>query len=242
MSEIAIMTLSKKYPLLICVLLLVTFLNATPSQQFTYSPHKSDTIPGEDTNSLKIFEKVDIEAAFEGGEQGWRTFLEQNLNANTPVDKGAPAGSYTVWVQFIVDKEGKISDIKALTRNGYGMENEVMRIIRKSPLWSPAEQNGRKVKAYRKQPVTFVVQEEKKKEETGIKIKLFISFTNRYSSVSAVDSYITVNLTMRKFTALLTLPLFFYLSLDAQLPANLKYKDLIFEDVIIAKKYFLCHQ
>jgi protein TonB len=112
----------------------------------------------EDEN--KVFEKVEIEATFPGGEGAWRKFLERNLNANTPVDNGAPEGQYTVWVQFIVDKEGVISDVKPLTSHGYGMEAEAAKIIKKGPKWTPAQQNGRQVKAYRKQPITFVVQAE----------------------------------------------------------------------------------
>jgi len=108
----------------------------------------------------KVFEKVEIEAMFPGGESAWRKYLERNLNANTPVDNGAPEGSYTVWVQFIVDKEGNISDVKPLTSHGYGMEDEAAKIIKKGPKWTPAQQNGRQVKAYRKQPITFVVQAE----------------------------------------------------------------------------------
>jgi len=105
----------------------------------------------------RIFEKVDIEARFPGGDREWRKYLEKKLNANVPVDHGAPAGTYTVFIQFIVDKEGNISNVKALTNHGYGMEEEVIKIISKGPQWVPASQNGRTVKAYRKQPVTFVV-------------------------------------------------------------------------------------
>jgi protein TonB len=109
----------------------------------------------EDEN--KIFEKVEIEASFKGGEGAWRKYLERNLNANTPVDNGAPEGTYTVWVQFIVDREGAISDVKALSNHGYGMEEEAVKVIRKGPAWVAAIQNGRPVKAYRKQPITFIV-------------------------------------------------------------------------------------
>lgn len=109
----------------------------------------------EDEN--KVFEKVEVEASFPGGEREWRKYLERNLDANTPVDNGAPEGSYTVVVQFIVDKEGNISDVRALTNHGYGMEAEATKIIKKGPKWVAAIQNGRQVKAYRKQPITFVV-------------------------------------------------------------------------------------
>ena len=109
----------------------------------------------EDEN--QVFTKVEVEASFKGGEKEWKRFLERNLEANVPVDNGAPEGTYTVIVQFIVDKEGKISDVRALTSHGHGMEEEAVRVIKKGPDWIPAIQNGRNVKAYRKQPITFVV-------------------------------------------------------------------------------------
>jgi hypothetical protein len=112
-----------------------------------------------DTSILKIFEKVDIEAAFPGGEMAWRKFLEKNLKADVPVKHGAPAGAYTVWIQFVVDTKGNVSDLKPLTNWGYGMEAEIVRVIKKSPNWVPAMQNSRAVKAYRKQPVTFKIEE-----------------------------------------------------------------------------------
>ena len=112
----------------------------------------------EDEN--KIFEKVEIEASFKGGESAWRKYLERNLNPSTPVDNGAPEGLYTVYVQFVVSKDGSISDVKALTNHGYGMEAESVRVIKKGPSWTPAIQNGRSVNAYRKQPITFQVQSE----------------------------------------------------------------------------------
>lgn len=109
----------------------------------------------EDEN--KVFEKVEVEASFQGGERAWRQYLERNLDPNVPVENGANEGTYTVTVQFIVDKEGKISDVRALSNHGHGMEEEAMRVIKRGPNWIPAVQNGRQVKAYRKQPITFVV-------------------------------------------------------------------------------------
>lgn len=112
----------------------------------------------EDEN--QIFEKVEIEASFKGGEGAWRKYLERNLNPNAPVDNGAPEGTYTVYVQFVVSKDGSISDVRALTNHGYGMEQEAIKVIKKGPAWVPAVQNGRSVNAYRKQPITFQVTSE----------------------------------------------------------------------------------
>jgi protein TonB len=109
----------------------------------------------EDEN--KIFDKVEIEASFPGGDSKWRRYLETNCNGQVASDEGALEGTYTTVIQFVVDKEGNISDVRALTNHGYGMEQEAMRVIKKGPKWTPAIQNGRQVKAYRKQPITFQV-------------------------------------------------------------------------------------
>ena len=140
----------------------------------------------QDTLSVKdgIFEKVEKEAEYPGGEQAWRKFLEQNLNPNVPVNNGAPVGKYTVYVQFVVFQDGTIGDIKPLTTLGYGMEGEVVRLLRKkSGGWEPATQGGRLVKAYRKQPVTFMVTQE----------DLHIVTTTPYVLYADVDNEIMVD-------------------------------------------------
>ena len=108
----------------------------------------------------KIFTKVENEAQFPGGQAAWVRYLQKNLNANTPVDNGAPSGTFQVIVKFIVSKDGSISDVQAESKHGYGMEAEAVKIIKRGPKWSPALQNGRNVNAYRRQPITFVVEEQ----------------------------------------------------------------------------------
>lgn len=116
-------------------------------------------VPKASDDENKVFTKVEVEAGFPGGEGGWRRYLTNNLNANTPVENGAPEGTYTVIVRFIVSKDGSISDVQAETSHGYGMEEEAVKIIKRGPKWTPAIQNGRNVNAYRRQPITFLVQE-----------------------------------------------------------------------------------
>lgn len=141
------------------------FLSLAGNSQTVPEPPPPPPVAIEQSADSVIFEKVETEASFPGGETAWRSYLEKNLNPSVPVNKGVKAGTYTVWIQFVVDKNGNVSDIKALSNHGYGMEAEVIRIIRKSPPWKPAMQFGRMVKAYRKQPVTFMIEEEKKKRK-----------------------------------------------------------------------------
>ena len=118
-----------------------------------------------DTVISPNFLRVEVESEFPGGKDGWKQYLVKNLKSSVPVNNNAPIGIYQVVVRFIVSKEGKISDVAAETNHGYGMEEEVIRILKKGPDWLPAQQNGRKVNAYRRQPVTFVVQQDNIKIE-----------------------------------------------------------------------------
>ena len=111
-------------------------------------------------DGVKIFTKVEIEASFPGGESAWLRYLEKNLHASTPVDNGAPEGTYQVIVRFIVSKDGSISDVTAETNHGFGMEQEAVKIIKKGPKWRSAFQFGKNVNAYRRQPITFTVQDQ----------------------------------------------------------------------------------
>jgi protein TonB len=104
--------------------------------------------------SNEPFTAVEIEARFDGN---WEKFLLRNLNAQTSVDNDAPAGNYKVLIQFVVDIDGIVSDIKPLTNLGYGLEQEAIRVLKKAKNWEPARQNGRQVKAYRIQAITFQV-------------------------------------------------------------------------------------
>ena len=100
------------------------------------------------------FTRVEIDASFPGGMTQWARFLNKNLRY--PDDAVSQGIGGTVVVQFVVDLDGNVSDVKAISgpETG-GLREEAERVIKKSGKWVPAIQNGRHVKAYRRQPVTF---------------------------------------------------------------------------------------
>jgi periplasmic protein TonB len=103
-----------------------------------------------------LFTKVEIESSFPGGTQAWARFLNKNLHYPDEAISGEIQG--IVMVQFIVDKDGHISDAMAISgpENG-GLREEAIRVIKKSGQWVPAQQNGRYVKSYKRQPVIFQI-------------------------------------------------------------------------------------
>jgi hypothetical protein len=148
-----------------------------------------------------IFTKTEVEPKFNGD---WPAFLMKNLNAKIPAINKAPNGTYTVIVQFIVNVDGTLSDMKALTEHGHGMEDEVFRVLKVSPNWLPAVQNGKKVRVYHKQPITFVVTEKNDGETTGIqeqkipltKVKLDAIKSMKNISQVTIDGYEIVRFTL----------------------------------------------
>ncbi|MBL0334264.1 MAG: energy transducer TonB [Chitinophagaceae bacterium] len=131
---------------------IVVFYNATIKN----TPVVLNETQGNVKDNL-IFTQVEQEAFFPGGDAKWRQYLERNLDASIPVKNKAPEGRYTVNIRFVVDKNGKISDMTALTGFGFGMEEEAIRVIKSGPYWQPAQQNNHEVTSYRIQPITFLV-------------------------------------------------------------------------------------
>jgi protein TonB len=108
----------------------------------------------DDEDYDKTFTKVEIESEFPGGGAAWLRYLNKNLRYPDDAVNNEIQG--TVVVQFIVDKEGNVSDVQAIAGpdNG-GLREEAVRVIKKSGRWTPAVQNGRQVKSYKKQPIVF---------------------------------------------------------------------------------------
>ena len=95
------------------------------------------------------------EAEYKGGHNKWLNYLSNAMTRFLPQDffKGELEG-YVV-IQFVIDKEGKVTDVKIVSSTVPGLNEAAIKIISSSPKWIPAIQYNRPVKAYRKQPLTF---------------------------------------------------------------------------------------
>ena len=99
------------------------------------------------------FEK---EATFKGGETRWINYLSGKLSS-VQLPKAYYEGRLygTIYITFIVDPEGKVTDVKALNSIDPDIDRIALNIIKQSPRWEPAVQYNRGVYAYRRQPLTF---------------------------------------------------------------------------------------
>ncbi|KIC95913.1 energy transducer TonB [Flavihumibacter solisilvae] len=106
----------------------------------------------EETAVDSVFTKVELESDYPGGAGAWARYLNKNLRY--PQDAADNEIQGMIVVQFIVDREGAVSDVEAISGPSE-LRDEAVRVIKKSGKWTPAIQNGRQVKSYKKQPITF---------------------------------------------------------------------------------------
>lgn len=101
----------------------------------------------------EVYTKVDVMPEFPGGENARLKFFGENLKY--PVDALYYSIEGTVYTQFIVEKDGALSNIKVLRGIGGGCEEECVRILELMPNWIPGKQNGKLVRTKFVMPTRF---------------------------------------------------------------------------------------
>jgi protein TonB len=107
----------------------------------------------EEDNTIYTSAGIEVQPQFPGGMAKFYKFLGDTYVA--PED--APSGK--VLMSFTVEKDGSLTDIRVLRDIGFGAGKEGIRALSKSPKWSAAEQNGKKVRCTYTIPITIVAQE-----------------------------------------------------------------------------------
>ncbi|MEO7983848.1 MAG: hypothetical protein ABI688_07185 [Bacteroidota bacterium] len=107
-------------------------------------------------NPDSVYSQVDIPAEHPKGREARIRFIEKNIDAGIGLKNGAPNGIYKVRIVCIVDPLGKIIAMVPETHEGYGMENEMMRVLKELPTLNPAIKNGMPVKSKIVFPVVFM--------------------------------------------------------------------------------------
>ena len=96
------------------------------------------------------------EASFPGGDKAWMKYLIKKLGKDNPADKSFNGGK--VYINFIVGSDGSVEESYVSKSVEYILDETSLNIIASAPKWNPAFQNGKTVRAYRRQPLTFVKQ------------------------------------------------------------------------------------
>lgn len=85
---------------------------------------------------------------FKGGEEAWQRFQATNVDKDLLKRQKTPGKIYTVPVSFVLDEQGRMSQVKPLSSPGYRLADEAVNLVKKSVgQWIPARVNGGMVKA-----------------------------------------------------------------------------------------------
>jgi periplasmic protein TonB len=122
-------------------------VEATPLPQADIVVEKED--PHE------IFIVVEETAAPTGGMPAFYQFVLKNMKYPAPAKRMDIEGK--VFVQFIVEKDGRITDVQTVKGIGGGCDEEAVRVVQLSPNWKPAKQRGRAVRQRMILPITFIL-------------------------------------------------------------------------------------
>lgn len=90
---------------------------------------------------------------FAGGFAAWAKFLQKNLRYPSYAVDNSVTGK--VFVSFVVERDGSLSNIKVLKGIGFGCDEEAVRVLKKAPAWAPGIHNGQPVRVQYTMPISF---------------------------------------------------------------------------------------
>ncbi|WPP51619.1 energy transducer TonB [Catalinimonas niigatensis] len=107
----------------------------------------------EEEVSDEIFMVVEDQPEPQGGIQAFYEYVSKNMKYPSQARRMGVEGK--VFVQFVVNTDGSLTDVQAIKGIGAGCDEEAVRVIQGAPKWKPGKQRGRAVRVRMVLPITF---------------------------------------------------------------------------------------
>ncbi|WP_427871789.1 M56 family metallopeptidase [Flavobacterium sp. MMS24-S5] len=105
-------------------------------------------------NSIGVNEKADVkQPQFPGGIEKFYMFVGQNFKMPEEFSKQKKDGK--IFIEFMVEKDGSLSEFKVVKDLGYGVAEEATRVLKLSPKWIPGSEHGKPVRVLYTLPITI---------------------------------------------------------------------------------------
>lgn len=131
-------------------------INAEIEQNEVVEEYVAPEIEEEEVVEQEIFQIVEEMPAFPGGEQKLMEYVGKNIKYPQIARESGIQGR--VFVGFVVEPDGSVSNVKLLRGIGGGCDEEAMRVIKNMPKWKPGKQRGKAVRVSYQIPVMFRLQ------------------------------------------------------------------------------------
>ena len=99
---------------------------------------------------------TEIEPKFVGGEDALQLYLQTRVDFSRA--KNAGVSQAKIKVSLVIDPDGNVTNVEAVSHYGYGMEEAVMDVVRKMPKWTPGMNNNKPVYVRLVLPVRYVLE------------------------------------------------------------------------------------
>ncbi len=110
----------------------------------------------EEAEEAEIFTVVESMPEFPGGQASLFKFLQQNIDYPEIAKESGIQGR--VFVTFVVETDGSVTDVRVLRGIGGGCDEEAVRVVKAMPKWNPGKQRGKPVRVQFNLPVKFTLQ------------------------------------------------------------------------------------
>lgn len=101
----------------------------------------------------EIFQIVEEMPAYPGGDEARMSYLSKNLKYPVLAMESGIQG--TVYIGFVVEKDGSVTDVKVARGIGGGCDEEAVRVVKAMPKWTPGKQRGKSVRVRYSVPIRF---------------------------------------------------------------------------------------
>ena len=105
----------------------------------------------------KVYEFIEQMPEYPGGTEALYNYINSHIQYPRMARDNGVQGK--VFLKFIVDENGVVSDVQLLRGIGAGCDEEAMRVVRSLPKWTPGKQNGKPAAVWYKLPIQFTLED-----------------------------------------------------------------------------------
>ena len=131
-------------------------INAEVEQNEVIEEYVAPEVVEEEVVEQEIFQIVEEMPAFPGGEAKLMEYVGKNIKYPQIARETGIQGR--VFIGFVVEPDGSVSNVKLLRGIGGGCDEEAMRVVKSMPKWKPGKQRGKAVRVSYQIPVFFKLQ------------------------------------------------------------------------------------
>ncbi|MCL2028056.1 MAG: TonB family protein [Bacteroidales bacterium] len=131
-------------------------INAEADERTAIEVYIAPVIEAEDEEEEHvIFQVVEDAPGYPGGEEERMRFLRDNIRYPAIARESGIQG--TIFITFVVERDGSITDVKIVRGIGGGCDEEAIRVVQNMPRWVPGKQRGRAVRVQFMMPIRFTL-------------------------------------------------------------------------------------